>query len=277
MKLQLTPPRTDKATTTNVGFCRKMQYCYECTDTRNEKEYHRVYDFDFSYKTIDVDYVPFNGFFLALQRAEERFVAAYLMNNQRDCIAVITKQDRPKINSSSKRGLFFVHLAFGGGGYGGIPLAACDRETFTVRIVCADRAGTNFYLSIDGQHHQQQEVDAQRAKSFTFNIKPQSPQSLCVHNGRIYYKPFMTYEHVTNGPSNLRPLRNVNNKRPYEPIQRDQETRQKNQYETDMNELNNAFQRRQQLSYFRPIQTPHFPTATELSAGLSAGLSLTEE
>jgi hypothetical protein len=188
-----------------LGFTRKMQFSYDTT--LGGREYHRVYDFDISHATMRVDYVPFDKIFLGLQHAKDRFVAAFLMVNQRDCLSVITKQDMPPIVKHN--GQYYVHLNFenGNGGYGGIPLVACQNETFTVRIITAEKTGTNFFMLVEGQDYQQPDITWKMQNTpFTFQVRwfgGNQPTPVSIVAGRFIGVNMLVWHPQLQGVPNL--------------------------------------------------------------------------
>lgn len=142
------PPNNARKIVTFVGASRKMQAAYKVIGG-DGREYHRIYDFDVSHERLGVDFLPFNGLFLALQHAERRFVAAHLLIHSRDVLAAVVQSDAPRIVQHGGR--YYVHLQFAEpSGYPGLPLLACRNTTFTVRVIVNEKTGTNFFLLAEG-------------------------------------------------------------------------------------------------------------------------------
>lgn len=147
-------PASQHKIPTYLGCARKMQFSYLINGSRN-REYHRVYDFDVSFESMGLDYIPFDGFFLALQHADKKFVAAHLLHNQRDILATIVQADQPRVINHG--GMYYVHLDFssaaGRNSCAGLPLLACRQDAFTIRVIVNDKTGTNFYLLTEGKNY----------------------------------------------------------------------------------------------------------------------------
>ena len=203
-----TPPRPPHQPSYEffLGSTRKMQFSYDTSI--GTREYHRVHDFDISYNIQGIDYVAFDKIFLAIQHGEERFVAAALLRNQRDCLAVIPRQEMRA--PTSHRGRYFIHLNFdrlNGADYGGLPLVACYRDTFTVRVITAEKTGTNFFLLVEGQQYNQPAITQRMQECpFTFNVHfvgAPSGNVMYIRNGRSHGGDFGPWAPVARGPPHV--------------------------------------------------------------------------
>lgn len=182
-----------------------MEFSYDVDG--GGREYHHVHDFDIDYKSVGTDFLPFDGLFLSLQHSKERFVAAFLMTNQRDVVAIITRSNSPAVLPHDKK--YFVHLNFSStSGGGGLYLSACENTTFTVRVILAERAGTNFFLMLDGSNYQREYVPIEFANktpfySYVHWSGAQQASVACVKNGRLFTPALLTWVPQQHGPPNL--------------------------------------------------------------------------
>lgn len=207
------PPQQQHKTFTYIGHTREMEFSYDVDGAG--REYHHVHDFDIHYKSVGLDYLPLDGLFLALQHSKERFVAAFLMINQRDVIGIITRSQNPQF--IHHEGKHFVHLSFAAGvGYNGNPglhLASCNNTTFTVRVIVAERAGTNFFLMLEGYNYPQGEITKVPFYSHVHWSGAQQQSVLVVKNGRVFTNILLHWVPQQHGPANLDKNSNNSNRK----------------------------------------------------------------
>ncbi len=142
------PPPPGANSVTYVGAAREMKF-----------PSGKVYDYDFSYASLGVDYVPFDRMFLL---GDIQVTTAFLMQNQRDCLAIIHNP----VAYAGHISLNFDHAPRGE--YAGLPLVACQRDVFTVRILSRNKPGC---LIIEGMdYHQPHVTDRMQAAPFAFNV-----------------------------------------------------------------------------------------------------------
>jgi hypothetical protein len=195
-----------------MGFTRKMQFSYDVTNSR-VRQYHRVYDFDLSLSALDCDFLPLEGIFLALQHPKERFVAAFLMMRQRDVIAMVTKSPLPRILRHSD-GKYYVHLAFAAPPtpqqpITGLPLWSCATETFTVRVIVAEKTGTNFFLVVEGLKYTAEQRPPTDSNSWHFPMHwagRDRIETVCTRNGQLFATTMMQWMPQQGGAGEAPPI-----------------------------------------------------------------------
>jgi len=197
------PPQTTVKHFTYRGYSRHMEFSYEVDNEGGGREYHHVFDFDFSYDTCNIDFIPNDGLFLALQQPAERFVAAFFMINQKDVISAITKTNKPKFLRHD--GKNFVHLVFSSVG-GGYYVNGCNRTTFTIRVVLAERPGTNFFMLLKGMNYDRIPHELTLGEPLYYNAfwhgAPRA-DNVCIRNGRMFASTLSQWAPQQRGPKNI--------------------------------------------------------------------------
>lgn len=183
-------------------------------DASSATETHRVYDFDVSFARLGVDYVPLNGFFIALDDPPANtFVAASLLLHSRSILGTVTRMSRPSI--FEHEGSTFLHLNFAAHTATpppGLFLLACERETFVVRVVLCQPPGPTLFLRAEGLVYADEQVRARMHSGGRFSYGTwwataagEAPVQdvVTVHGGRMYCqtaKPQWEFQH--RGPPN---------------------------------------------------------------------------
>jgi len=191
-----------------LGYSRKMKVAY---DSGSTMEYHRIYDFDFSHETCGIDFLPLDGFFLALQNAHDKFVAVSLLVKQQKTLAVLLRRPVfPRIVRHLGRN--FLHISFLGAAVRdcGLPLWNCANEEFTIRVVLAEKSGTDFFMLLEGQQYN---------RTTPMPCHPQTPLHFIIHwsgrletdvvctkEGRLIATPLFDWMPQFEGPQNVQRL-----------------------------------------------------------------------
>lgn len=172
-----------------------MQQTYQTTT--GAREYHRVVDFDVSYSAHAIDSLM--GLFLTLQHASARFVSASLLLHQRDCVAILSSC--PIV--VGERGRFYMPLQFA---TIPLPLAVCNFEAWTVRVVVAEDPGANFYLVAEGAAYPIAYTLESRGSRFQAQVHwAGAPwaSTLDIVGGRAVTPAICAWEPRTHGPAFL--------------------------------------------------------------------------
>ena len=123
----------------------QFEYTYRVAQS-NEREYHRVYDFEFSRDSLGMDFLNMSAIFLCLRKGDERFLSAHLMLNKSISIAAVT---RPAFATDAGQEFCVLRFCTEPKNWQ-LPLVLCHTQTFTIRVVLNREPGQDFYLVLAG-------------------------------------------------------------------------------------------------------------------------------